>query len=134
MKQKFCLLLSCTIFFFSCNTNDGLPNTDVDVAREFIKDIQQSDFKQAEKLLLKDETNKQYFDRFETHFKTRPKEELEQYKNADIIINEMSNVSDSVTVVNYSNSFNKNEKNKIKVVKVNGQWQVDLKYTFSGNL
>jgi len=134
MKQTILLLFSCVFFLFSCNSDTGLPNTDIDVAREFIKDIQQSNFRQAEKLLLKDETNKQYFDRFEEHFKSQPKEELEQYKNADIIINEMSNVSDSITIVNYSNSFKKTEKNKIKVTRQNGQWLVDLKYTFSGNL
>jgi type IV secretory pathway component VirB8 len=134
MKQKYYLLFSCALLLFSCNTTPSIPNTDIDVAREFIKDIQQSDFKKAEKLLLKEETNNQYFERFEEHFKSRPKDELEQYKTADIIINEMSNVNDSVTVINYSNSFNKAEKNKLKVVKVNGQWLIDLKYTFSGNL
>ncbi|MBL0358551.1 MAG: DUF4878 domain-containing protein [Chitinophagaceae bacterium] len=134
MKQKFYRLLSCCFFLFSCQSNNELPNTDIDVARAFIKDIQQSNFTQAEKLMLKEETNNQYFDRFEEHFKSRPKEELELYKNADIIINEMTPVSDSVTIINYSNSFNKNEKNKLKVVRVNGQWLIDLKYTFSGNL
>ncbi len=133
MKHINYLLLLCTLFLLSCHS-DEVPNTDIDVARAFIHNIQQSDFKNAGKLLLKEETNKQYFDRFEEHFKSRPKAELEQYKNADIIINEISNVSDSVTIVNYSNSFNRKEKNKIKVVKMDGQWLIDLKYTFSGNL
>ena len=134
MKHTFYLLVSSCLLLFSCHSTDTIPNTDIDVARAFIKDIQQSNFKQAEKLLLREETNNQYFDRFEEHFKSRPAKELEQYRNSDIIINEMSNVSDSVTVVNYSNSFNTAEKNKIKVVRINGQWLVDLKYTFSGNL
>ena len=67
-------------------------------------------------------------------FKTKSKEELEQYKNADIIVNEVNNVSDSVTIVNYSNTYKKLEKNKVKVVRVNGRWFIDFKYTFSGNL
>jgi hypothetical protein len=130
MKQKFCLLFSAAILLFSCNTNEGLPNTDMDVAREFIKDIQQSNFKRAEQLLLKDETNKQEFDRFEQHFKSKPKEELEQYKKADIIVNKMTNVNDSVTIINYSNDFNRNEKNNLKITRIDGQWLVDLKFTF----
>jgi len=59
---------------------------------------------------------------------------LEYYRNADIIINEISTVSDSVSIVNYSTSFLRNKSNKLKMVKVNGQWLVDLKYTFSGNM
>lgn len=130
MKQTILLLFSCGFFLFSCNSDTGLPNTDIDVAREFIKDIQQSNFRQAEKLLLKDETNTQFLESFEEHFKTRPKEELEKYKNADIIVNKMDAVNDSITIINYSNDFNKAEKNDLKIVKVNGQWLVDLKYTF----
>ncbi len=134
MKQKIYLLLSCFSILLSCNTEKKTPDTDIGVAREFIKDIQESNFTEAENFLLKEETNKQYFDRFESHFKTKSKKELEQYKNADIIVNEVSNVSDSVTIVNYSNTYKKLEKNKVKVVRVNGRWFIDFKYTFSGNL
>jgi Domain of unknown function (DUF4878) len=134
MKQIIYFLLSCLAVFFSCNTEKKIPNTDIEVAREFIKDIQESNFKEAENYVLKEESNKQYFDLFEKHFRSKTKEELEQYKNADIIVNEVSNVSDSVTIVNYSNSYKKEEKNRVKVVRINGQWRIDLKYTFSGNL
>ncbi len=134
MKHFFYLLLSCTSVLFSCSAGDNMPDTDLEVARSFIRSIQQSDFKQAEKFLLKDETNNQYFTRFEEHFNAQPAAELDKYKNADIIINEMEPVSDSVTIINYSNSFNKAEKNKLKMIRVDGHWLVDLKYTFSGNL
>jgi len=134
MKKKIYLLLCCTAILFSCNPEKKIPNTDIEVARGFIKDIQESNFKEAENYVLKEETNKQYFDLFEKHFKSKSKEELENYSKADIIVNEVSNVSDSVTIVNYSNSYKKDEKNKVKVVRINGQWLIDLKYTFSGNL
>ena len=126
--------ITCICIFFGCNSQEKTPNTDVDVGRAFIKEIQENKFKDAEKFILKDETNLQYFDRFQEFFKRKSKAELEEYYNADIVVNEISNVNDSVTIINYSNSYKKEEKNKLKVVKVNGQWQVDLKYTFSGNL
>jgi hypothetical protein len=100
------------------------------VAREFIQAIQRSNFKEAEKLLLKDDTNKQFLESFEEHFKTRPKEELEKYKKADFIVNKMDALNDSVTIINYSNDFSQDEKNDLKIVKVDGQWLVDFKYTF----
>lgn len=133
MNQKILKLLAFLAIFISCN-NQQLPNTDLDVARTFIKSIQGNNFKAAEPFILMDDANKQYFDLFEKHFKSKSKTELEQFENADIIVNEVSNVNDSVTIVLYSNSFKKEEKNKLKVVRINGQWLVDLKYTFSGNL
>lgn len=117
-----------------CGQQTDTPNTDIDVARTFIKTIQENKFKEASAWVLSNETNKQYFELFEKHFESKSTDELNNYKNADIIINEISNVSDSVTVINYSNSYKKDAKNKLKVVKVNGRWLIDLQYTFSGNL
>jgi hypothetical protein len=134
--MKFTLLLSliCCLAITSCNTEKKSPNTDIEVAREFIKNILESNFKDAETFVLKEETNLQFFELFKKEFESKSKSELESFKNADIIINEISPISDSVSIINYSNSFKKDNTNKLKMVRVNGQWMVDLKYTFSGNL
>jgi hypothetical protein len=134
MKRIVGCLLIIILLAGSCSLQSEIPNTDLDVATHFIRSIQRNKFRDARKLMLINETNLQYLDRFETHFHTKPKEELLQLRDAEIIVNEVSNVSDSVTIVNYSNSFNKAEKNKVKMVRLNGQWLVDLQYTFSGNL
>ena len=42
-------------------------------------------------------------------------------------------VNDSITIINYSNSY-MNKPLEIKVVKEDHKWQVDFKYTYSGNL
>jgi hypothetical protein len=140
MKLNFLIVILWTAFLFSCNEKK-LPNTDIDVAREFIKDILQNNFSEAEKYILKEDTvniqedaNKQYFDLFKKEYESKSKEELENFRNADIIINEISPLSDSVSIINYSNSFIRNKSSKVKMVRRNGQWLVDLKYTFSGNL
>jgi hypothetical protein len=134
--MKFTLLLSliCCLAISSCNTEKKSPNTDIEVAREFIKNILESNFKDAETFVLKEETNRQFFELFKKEFESKTKSELESFKNADIIINEISPLNDSVSIINYSNSFKKDKTNKLKMVRINGQWMVDLKYTFSGNL
>ena len=134
--MKFTLLLSliCCLAISSCNTEKKSPNTDIEVAREFIKNILESNFKDAETFVLNEETNRQFFELFKKEFESKSKSELESFKNADIIINEISPISDSVSIINYSNSFKKDKTNKLKMVRINGQWMVDLKYTFSGNL
>lgn len=118
---------------WSCSQHK-LPNTDIDVARTFIKDVQQNNFKDAKDLLLKEQANIEYIDLLEKHYHTKPAAELEKYKDADIIVNEITPVDDTTTIINYSNSYNKAEKNKLKLIRQNGQWLVDLKYTFSGNM
>lgn len=133
MKKIYSLCLLGFITVNGCNTKREIPNTDIEVTRAFIKNILENNFKEATDFVLPEDTNDQYLSLFKKYFESKSKEELEQYKNADIVINEINNINDSVTVVNYSNSYKKNEKNKVKVVRKNGQWLVDLKYTFPGN-
>lgn len=134
MKRTLLFGLICAIGLFACNSKKQVTNSDIGVAQAFIKDILENDFKEAETLVLKEETNKQYFDLFKKEFESKDVAELENYKNSEIIINEISPVSDSVSIINYSNSFKKDKSNKLKMVRVDGRWLVDLKYTFSGNL
>lgn len=128
-KQKLSWLFIFSAFIFSCNNSSTSPETDIETASVFIQDIWKLEFNKAEKLLLKDETNSQVFSRFEQYFKARPADELEKYKNATFIINDTKPLNDSVSIINYSNNFNKTEKTDLKLVRKNGQWLVDLKYT-----
>ena len=134
MKRTLFLVIIGCMALSSCNTEKKITNTDIEVARGFIKDILDNNFKDAETYVLREETNQQYFELFKKEYESKSKAELENYKNADIIINEISPVNDSVSIINYSNSFKKDKSNKLKMVRINGQWMVDLKYTFSGNL
>jgi hypothetical protein len=134
MKRTLFLVIIGCMALSSCNTEKKITNTDIEVARGFIKDILENNFKDAETFVLKEETNHQYFELFKKEYESKSKAELENYKNADIIINEISPVNDSVSIINYSNTFKKDKSNKLKMVRIKGQWMVDLKYTFSGNL
>jgi hypothetical protein len=135
MIKNLVSLLFVIATLHSCNTKSNQTPTDVEgVATAFIRNILDNKFDEAEKYLLDNETNRQYFDRFRQSYKTQDKNKLEKYKEADILINEISAVSDSVSIVNYSNTYIRESKKNIKLVRINGKWLVDFQYTFSGNL
>jgi hypothetical protein len=135
MIKRFLVLLVFVAAMSSCNDQAKKePVTDMDVANTFVRDLLDNNFKEAEKYLLKDETNNQIFDRFKKQYSGKDKAILEKYRHADIIVNETSYVTDSVFIFNYSNSYSRSDKTILKLVRIDGRWLVDLKYTFSGNL
>ena len=122
------------LFFVACDQSvKTKKNTDpLEAGREFIDASLTGDYDYAKKYLLADSTNLMYFERFVEFDKKKPATEKEGYKNANIIINSTENISDSVTIINYSNTYKK-EPSKIKLVKKNNEWLVDFKYTFLEN-
>ena len=135
MIKKYLILFFLAAVVLSCNTKTKkTPVTDVEVATAFIRNLLDNNFKEAEQYLLKDETNSQIFERFKKQYSEKDKAILAKYKEADIIVNETSYVTDSVFIFNYSNSYSRADKTILKLVRIDNKWQVDLKYTFSGNL
>ena len=132
--QKVILICFITILFFvSCNSNNTVKRDDpVEAGREFIDASLKGNFEQARKYLLADSTNTEYFNGLEIFNKKLSPEQTEGYKNANIIIDSIQNISDSVMIINYSNTFKK-APTKIKLVKKNNEWFVDFKFTFTGN-
>ena len=128
---KIILAAFISLFFISCDQSvKTVKNADpLEAGREFINASLTGDYDYAKKYLLSDSTNLMYFDRFVDFDNKKPAADKEGYKNANIIINSTENVSDSVTVINYSNTYKK-EPAKLKLVKKNNQWLVDFKYTF----
>ena len=135
MNHRIGVITACILLFAPCSIKKELPNTDIEVARVFVKYVLENNFSEASTLVKNDAANNSYLKQLEKSQQSKwSKEEVEQYKNADVIIFEVSNVNDTISIINYANSFKVQEKSKVKVVKINGQWMVDLKYTFSGNL
>ena len=88
MIKKLLFGIAFSVALFSCNTTTKKnPVTDTEVATTFIRAVLDNDFTTAEKYLLKDETNQQYFESFKHQYQTQSEAELAKYKAADIIIN-----------------------------------------------
>jgi hypothetical protein len=131
------LFFSISLFLSCCSscTEKKEPVTDIEVATAFVRYILDNKFDEAEKFLLKNETNTELFNRFRKQYNDQQKDVLDKYKSADILVNETDYVvEDSIYIFNYSNSYARDIKNKLKLVRVNGKWLVDFQYTFSGNL
>lgn len=121
-------------FLFSCNNQDEQATTtsenDIDAARNFIRSALDGDYKKARDYMIQDSLNTQLLNTFESNYQMHMnREDKRGYREASIRIPDVRKVSDTVSVVQYSNSY-KNKLDSLKVVKVNNQWLVDFKYSF----
>jgi|SRR3954471_15807508 hypothetical protein len=122
------------VFFISCN-NDGeksatpASENDMDAARNFIRAALDRKWDDARRFMLKDSSNIEILKSFEDFYQHEDKEERRNYREASITTYDSRKVNDSTTIVNYSNSYKK-KMDSIRIVRTNGQWLVDLKYSF----
>ncbi len=131
-----CFCWMMTIALLSCNNADeqaGKPESDLDAARMFIRDALDGRYDEARKLMIVDSTNENRMSDTERTYEHMKKEDKRDYREASINIHNVRKVNDSMTVVTYSNSF-KNTHDSVKVIRQNGEWLVDLKYTFQRTL
>ena len=132
--KRILLLLAVIVAIASCNQERERPTEALDTAREFIRSSLDGDYDWARQLMIKDSLNLYELDIIEKKYKDEmSKKDKEGYKNSSIIIHSVDNVSDTVVIVNYSNSYKKKQM-PVKVIKREGLWQVDFNYTFTGNL
>lgn len=117
----------------ACTANKGYekPADPLEAGREFIRLALDGDMRRAKAFIFPDAANERLFERIEKKYAAESQEEKESYKDASIIINKFNSLNDSTAIINYSNSFKK-ENSEIKLVKVKGEWWVDFKYTFTG--
>jgi hypothetical protein len=133
-KTKLLLFLSLLLGFSNCQENKKQrPANALETGRTFIKASLDGDFETASSLLLSDTQNIQLFTAYKEYYSRMSDEKKKHYKAADYIINKFNDLNDSTTIINYSNDY-MNKPMDIKVVKINNEWAVDFKYTYSGNL
>ncbi len=134
MKQ----LLMAVIFsgLFACNQNNNdyqKPENALDAGRSFIEHSLKGQFTTARRYMIQDSDNIYWLEKVSKDYNKLSEQDKTGFKNASIKINEVADVTDSVTIINYSNSY-RNVAQNVKVVRENDTWLVDFKYTFSGNL
>ena len=131
MKKLLIGFFSVTVFW-ACNNSEqppvaNQPENDLDAARTFIRDALDGKFEHARQLMLRDSINDQSMDVTERSYEHMPQADRIGYRDASIQIHNTKTVADT-TFITYSNSY-KNKNQNLKLVKINGQWLVDLKYT-----
>ncbi|HYC27885.1 MAG TPA: hypothetical protein VEB42_03700, partial [Chitinophagaceae bacterium] len=102
-----------------------------DAGREFIRASLDGNYDKAKFYMLKDEDNLMLLDRWEEMYRKLAQDTVRAFKDADIRPIKIESVNDSTTQYTYSNSFTK-DTTALKIVRVNGEWLVDLK-TLIGN-
>lgn len=123
-------------FFWACNNPDkeaAKPEGDLDAARTFIRDALDGRFSAARQLMLPDSTNDQRMTDTERTYQNMSQADKVGQRNATIQIHKTREVSDSIKIVSYSNSY-KNIIDSLRLVRINEQWLVDLKFTFQDRL
>lgn len=107
------------------------PENGMDAAGKFIRAALDGDYTKAKTFLVNDSTNQQIIYLYEWNYNNRmTPEDKKAYKSASIrFLKETHPLNDTVTIVHYSNSY-KGKPDSLKVIKENGQWLIDLNFTF----
>ena len=134
MKKYFLSALVFTATLIACNNDDKkteeAPSGLMDATRNFINAALKGEFGEAKKYMLIDSANVQYLNMAEGFYTNLTNEEKEKYANASIIIESKEDIiKDSVAVVIYKNSY-KNNLDTLRIMHLNNQWVVDLKYLY----
>lgn len=136
INRIFSLFAGCLMLIVSsCKQPEGFlePEDPLDAGREFVRAVLDGDFEKASLYVCENDEDKEIFERYEVYMKKQPKTERLNLKSASIIINKVEKLSDTVTIINFSNSHTM-KPTDLKILKQGDAWKVDFSYTFSGNL
>ncbi len=128
--NKLWLLLS--LFLFSCNDEEekqAAAENAHDAAGMFINNVLDGKFDDARKLMVNDSENSQWLFDLEKKYEHLPRETKRDMRESEPTIYDTKRLSDSESIIYYSNSYN-NRKDSVKLVRKSNQWLVDLKFTF----
>lgn len=128
MKLLFSSLLLFVMVSSCFNNNEKRPTTATETGTAFIRATLDGNFKNAETLLYKDDQNIAMFESYKTFYKRLPAEKKEAYQKASYTINTLTDLNDSTSIINYSNSYMKQPMD-IKVIRKDMVWSIDFKYT-----
>ncbi|HSU29345.1 MAG TPA: hypothetical protein VLJ68_13250 [Chitinophagaceae bacterium] len=132
MNKTGFVLLFLLFSIVACNSNHSPApaDSDVDAAREFLRAALDGDFTRAKSYLLQDSANLQCLDIAEEKYQHLGPDTINGYRGASITFyTPPITPNDSTTILAFSNSF-MNQKDTLRIVRVNGNWLVDLKYLY----
>ena len=93
---------------------------------EFIRASLDGNYDKARFYLYADSTNQMLLDKWKKDFDQLAPDSKSKYKDANILVINIQKLNDSVTSYTYANSYKK-DTTTIKIVRISGDWLVDLK-------
>jgi len=116
------------LLLFACSGSRSFKKAEdaQDAGREFIRASLDGDIEKAQFYLLDDSTNRLLINKWKKDYDKLDANIKQQYKDADIRVINITPQNDSVTTYTYSNSYIK-DTTTIKILRINGEWLVDLK-------
>ena len=121
-------LFAVFLLAVACNTAGSYKKAEdaQDAGREFIRASLDGDYDKASFYLYPDSTNKFLLGRWEKDYGHLSAQEKQDYKSAEIVVLNIHPENDSVTTYRYLNSYKK-DTTTIKILRIKGEWLVDLK-------
>jgi len=133
MIKKFFLPAIMILLLAACNNKSLKKAEDAqDAGREFIRASLDGNYEKASFYLYADSTNKMMFTKWKKDYDRMSPGEQQKYKDADILPIDIHPINDSVTSYTYANSYKK-DTTTIRIVRINGEWLVDLKEILNGH-
>ncbi|HVS96308.1 MAG TPA: hypothetical protein VHE54_07470 [Puia sp.] len=96
-----------------------------DAGREFIRASLDGNYEKASFYLYADTTNKMMLAKWKKDYDRLSADEQQKYRNASIMPVDIHALNDSVTDFTYFNSY-KRDTTTIRIIRVRGDWFVDL--------
>jgi hypothetical protein len=126
MIRKF--ILPATLLLAACGDSHSFKKAEdaQDAGREFIRAALDGNYDKANFYLYADSTNRMLLDKWKKDYDGIGSDEKKKYEDADILPIDIHNINDSVVSYTYANSYKK-DTTTFRVVKIKGDWLVDLK-------
>ncbi len=127
------VFLLAILILVSCKDSEReeISNSEnnIDAARNFIRSALDGKFNDARRFMIRDSVNLNYIDVVERSFSNLDQSTKDGYRTSTIRILEKKDLNDSTAIVIYANTF-KNDPDTLKVIRIGGEWLVDLKYLY----
>lgn len=128
LKNRAGLLIVLLVAACSGGAEQNMADSDLDAAKGFLQAALKGKYDRAADFMLHDSLNDERLDAVSRmELSSNEKQGL---WDASINIHSRKLVNDSTSIIVYSNSFHKENRDTLKVVKQDGKWLVDFKYLF----
>jgi len=134
--KSIALIIPLLFLLLACNSDkeaETKSDNDLDAARNFLDAALKGDYKDASIYMLKDSANLEYLNVTERGYQHLSPDEKAKLKAASLRFYDTNQVNDSTTITVFANSY-KNDMDTLRILRINGQWLVDLKYLFEHDM